>query len=585
MNDPSESEQSGRSSEKNPHADDTDLEKLRSLLLKPEQEDIRDLQHRLDDPKHHAREIGRDLPQAIILRSNQDDRLKTALMPTIEGVVKASVKKDYKIFADALSPVIGPAIRRAISETFKNMIQSINKTLEQSFSWQGIKWRFEALRSGKSFAEIVLYHTLLYRVEQVFLVHKESGLLLQHVLPESLVFQDADMVSGMLKAIQDFVHDSFTTRQGELLDTLKFGELTVWIEQTPQLLLASVIRGVAPENLRSVFQDTCENIQLEKYEALESFKGDTSVFDSVKDLLEDCLLAQYKVKKRKFSPLFWILLAVFIAAAGYWFYSSVKNHQKWKTFFSKLQDTPGIVVSSIRKESGQYHVTGLIDPLANLPLDVLKQQNLDAHKVHFQFEPYYSLYPEFLLKRVEKILNPPHSINFWLSADTLFVQGDAPLEWIEQTRAKVKMLPWPLDYKEENIVPSERLDLDEIRQRVNNQFIYFDSNSSKINSDHETKLKEITNDLKNVLHLAQLYDKTVHIQVLGFADSYGSDTINVRLSQARADNVAEYLIGLGIEDKSVSSKGLGESEPQNKTKSADAEGSNRCVTFFVTISD
>ena len=43
---------------------------------------------------------------------------------------------------------------------------------------QGLKWRVESIRTGRPFAEIVLMHSLLYRVEQVFLIHRETGLVL-----------------------------------------------------------------------------------------------------------------------------------------------------------------------------------------------------------------------------------------------------------------------------------------------------------------------------------------------------------------------------------------------------------------------
>jgi OOP family OmpA-OmpF porin len=58
-----------------------------------------------------------------------------------------------------------------------------------------------ALRTGTSFAEVVLLNTLLYRVEQVFLIERESGLLLQHVRSAAVRTEDADMVAGMLTAI------------------------------------------------------------------------------------------------------------------------------------------------------------------------------------------------------------------------------------------------------------------------------------------------------------------------------------------------------------------------------------------------
>ena len=72
-----------------------------------------------------------------------------------------------------------------------------------------------AWRTGKSFAEVVLLNTLVYRVEQVFLIHAQTGLLLQHVVADAVTAQDADMVSGMLTAIRDFARDSFGgTRRG-----------------------------------------------------------------------------------------------------------------------------------------------------------------------------------------------------------------------------------------------------------------------------------------------------------------------------------------------------------------------------------
>ena len=56
---------------------------------------------------------------------------------------------------------------------------------------RSLKWRFEAWRTGRPFAEIVLLKTLVYRVDQVFLIHKETGLLLQHVVADEVRAKDA----------------------------------------------------------------------------------------------------------------------------------------------------------------------------------------------------------------------------------------------------------------------------------------------------------------------------------------------------------------------------------------------------------
>ena len=89
------------------------------------------------------------------------------------------------------------------------MVQRLNRALEESLSVKSLRWRLEARRTGRPFAEIVLLKSLVYRVEQVFLIHRESGLLLQDAVAQSVVAQDTDMVSGMLSAIRDFITDSF----------------------------------------------------------------------------------------------------------------------------------------------------------------------------------------------------------------------------------------------------------------------------------------------------------------------------------------------------------------------------------------
>src|SRR5690606_28059021 len=158
-----------------------------------------------------------------------------------------SVQRNPQTLVDALFPVIGPAIRKSIREALASMLQTINQTLEHSLSPRSIGWRIEAWRTGQPFAQIVLSRTLLYRIEQIFLIDPRTGLLLAHVLSADLEdAQDGALVSGMLTAIEDFVEDSFGADEDETLESLQVGELTVWLEAGPYALLAAVIRGIPP---------------------------------------------------------------------------------------------------------------------------------------------------------------------------------------------------------------------------------------------------------------------------------------------------------------------------------------------------
>src|SRR6476661_710462 len=156
------------------------FDELRALLVGPEQRELMALQAHLLDPAIQVRDVSRVLPDAIALRSS-DPQLTRALAPSIESALTASVQRDPRPLADALFPVMGPAIRKAIEHMFASMMESFSRTVEQSVSWRALRWRLTAWRTGRPFSEIVLLNTLQYRVEQVFLIHAESGLLLQHV--------------------------------------------------------------------------------------------------------------------------------------------------------------------------------------------------------------------------------------------------------------------------------------------------------------------------------------------------------------------------------------------------------------------
>ncbi len=278
-----------------------DLTILRSLLLSPEQIDIAKLKERLDNPMIRADEISRVLAEAIVIRASKDKKLAQALLPTIEQTIKDSVRKDPKFMADAIFPVIGPALRKAISESIRAMVQSLNQTLSYAFSWQGLKWRLESLRTGKPFAEIVMLHTLIYRVEQIFLIHRETGLVLQHVATASAGVKDVDMVSGMLTAIQEFVRDSFDVKENQVLGSLNIGEFTIWVEHGSQAALAAVIQGNPPEDLRRILEEALEKIEFEQSQVLHSFDGDVTPFEASRYHLESCLLEVKSETKKSAS--------------------------------------------------------------------------------------------------------------------------------------------------------------------------------------------------------------------------------------------------------------------------------------------
>ncbi|MDR2104635.1 MAG: hypothetical protein LBP51_02660, partial [Deferribacteraceae bacterium] len=183
---------------------DAEVAKLKELLFKGEIDRIEELEKKVAKGLRSTKAVSDVIAEAVVMRSGKDNMLSAALSPIVENSVQDALKKKPQDFISAIFPIMGSLIRRSIAETLNSMLGSFSKSLEYSFTPKGIKWRIEALRSGKSFSEIVMLHTVIYRVEQIYLIHSETGLVLSNLVNKGVHDRDADMISGMLTAIQDF---------------------------------------------------------------------------------------------------------------------------------------------------------------------------------------------------------------------------------------------------------------------------------------------------------------------------------------------------------------------------------------------
>jgi outer membrane protein OmpA-like peptidoglycan-associated protein len=560
-------------------SDEGTMAELRSLLLGPAEAQLAEVHERLLDPQRQVEEVSRVLPDAIAVRSRQDDDLTTALAPTVSAALEYSVRKNPQPLADAIFPIMGTAIRKAIASALSGMEQSFNQTLAHSMSARGLAWRWEALRTGRPFSEVVLLHTLLFRVEQVFLIHQETGLLLRHVSAANADVQDADMVSGMLTAIQDFVRDSFITRQGEQLETLQVGELNVWIEPGPQAILAGVIRGNAPQQLREIFQETIEKIHLQYGIELKKFSGDAAPFAGTQPLLEDCLQSGYDLEKqkvsagRKLTPVK-VVLGIVLIAIAVWGFFWLRERRRWDAYVEKLRSEPGIVVTDTGIQGGKRFVSGLRDPLSRDPAMMIQDTGLDSQSVVERWQPFQALTPDFVLARARKSLEPPTTVRLNFTDGVLEAEGFAPHQWVLDTRRVARLLPGVSQFREDKL-----FDL----VRIENPLLMFDVNQTQIRSDQQGTLDQL---LSEISHLRQLAgEKKVKLEITGHADGSGTESQNSTLSQGRADTVAALLKASLPAWPNLTIATVGSKEKLREEVTEADRATNRSVTLKVIVTD
>src|SRR4029453_1857732 len=107
----------------------------------------------------------------------------------------------------------------------------------------------------------------------------------------------------------------------------------------------------------------------------------------------------------------------------------------------------------------------------------------------------------------------------------------------------------------DTVAATVRLVLEKIYKnvQVNISNIYYDYNKAKIRPDAAIVLDTVVSLLKE--------NPNVKVEIGSHTDSRGKDEYNMRLSQARAQSVVDYLVAHGISDSLLTAKGYGELQP------------------------
>ena len=562
------------------------LEELRHLIIAPEQEDLAKLHERIENPESRAQDVSAVLPEAIRLRRKRGDEaaLSAALGPSVETALRESVRKNPGTLADALFPVMGPAIRRSIQQTLRSLFDSFNQTMDQSLSLRGLKWRFEALRTGRSFSEVAMMHSLLFRVEQVFLIHKKTGLPLANVVAPAVAMEDPSLVSGMLSAIQNFVHDSFHSQKVDGVEKLNVGELEVWVEAGPYAILAAVIRGMAPPDFRGVLLETLELLHRKFGAEMERFDGETAPFASATDDLSSCLDSRYKEKpSARPRPYVLIFVSVLVLLAAGWLSFRWWQDRQWTRFLDSLRSQPGIVITSFGRDGGHIVIRGLRDPLAPDPQFLAQAVSPAAGKAEFHWAAYYALDDAIVQQRAIFILRPPPSVKLSIQHGVLYLEGHAPGAWIADVRGRALLLPGVQGVDLSRLVDETQAEFDHLKGVLERQVVKFPVGSAELSAAELQSLHELGPKLSSLLQTCAALHREAAFTVVGHSDSSGPETTNVSLSQLRADRVRAQLTSEGLPQDLSDAKGVASSEPLQSGDNEQARQLNRSVTFRVAL--
>lgn len=523
-------------------------QELRDLLVTPEQERIEALERKLANPALHVEEVARLLPEAVTRRSSSDDRLGVALGPVVGEAIRTSVRTDPQPLVDAIFPVMGPAIRRAISSALSELVQSINTTLEHTVSLRGMAWRLEAMRTGRSFGEVVLSRSLLYRVEQLFVIHRETGLLIEHRTATGVQAFSPDMVASMMTALGDFARDSFHVSQGEGLDTIAVGDLSVWVESGPGAILAAAIRGQPPLTLRNTMVQALEDVHMAHATDLERFRASGLAFPVREGILERCLVSQAQEAEagRRGQWRTWLLGALVLAAVGWCAVPRALEQRRFDRYVDQVRREPGVVVGSAGREGGRFVITGLRDPLARDPVALAALAGFDSARLDAKWEPYVALRPEFVLQRARALLAPAPTTTLRVAGDTLVAQGVASASWRAEAERLARAIPGIAALQLANLQDSAMVALRSRADSLESLSIDFPRGSTIPRPGQAANVAQLVTGIRALLADGASSNIAVTVDLIGSADSVGTEQTNAALRAGRSASIRATLIGRGL---------------------------------------
>lgn len=480
------------------------VDRLRELMLGPDADRVI---KRLVD-KDQTTLVADVISEALQQRALRDDSVSQSLSSVVDSAIDASIKDHPDRITNVIFPVMGPAIRKAVAAALQEMVQNLNQVLSEGLSFRSWRWRIQAWRAGKTYAEYVLIKTLQYRVEQVLLIHRETGLLLQDASIPTLEHEDPELVSAMLTAINDFACDAFHKDRQLCVDSIGFGDYTLIIVAGPFALLAGAVRGTPTPEVSTKLSEVVEKIHLDYAPLLVDFDGDRAALEPLQDILRSCLLQKKAGSRRSVPWLAYGALALALCGLSVWGFNYYKDFRQLQQALGALEQQGVLVLDQAR--SGQsWDLVTLRSEGATDPQFILAQFDLGDLAISID-------------DRVIPAIVKPEPVAVLSQYQQAITQWETTVNELQNIR------------------------------------LHFLPASAQPVPEDSALLAQLVTKSK---YLASLADsariKDYQLVLTGFADSSGSDGTNLQLSRERAQFVYDHMQANGVVAEKVLLWGMG----------------------------
>lgn len=518
------------------------MEKLKQLLLHAEQEKIKGLEEeinklyaQLQDKEQLLETLDPVIAELLYKKIHESkNQMADAIAPIMGPALRAQITEAKDDIADALYPVIGVAVRKSVAEAMKDLLRAINDRIDAVVN-RGF-WN-----RGRLDKNSLLRQSFPFSIQEVFLIHKTSGLLLSHASPEHNGSVNQDMISGMLTAIQEFSKTALG-QENEGLTEIQYENKKIIIEDGKYAYLAFVTDGIPAEGFAALIDGLEEKIHLRWYKEMRAFEGDTEPFEPVSDLLNSFITSVHapfvnqaleSQKKNRTNPWLNMLILLFfvalIAVPTWWFINKDNKPFSLKNYVTEYNKQP-LTSVQYHKQDDKLVLTGfIVQTQYNAFLQGLNGADIETdNSALFALPSQENL--QSILAQIKKEFNLSQPLSLIYNETGVVLNGflNSAHQHSLVTARFSQLSGLPLILTRIKIE-----DIENLRKAVAQINILFNVASAQIESAEKEKLDKLVADLQNV----QFNRLVIH----GHTDKTGHAITNQKLALSRSEEVRSYL--------------------------------------------
>lgn len=212
------------------------LEQLRQALLSEDRKAVAAIRAMLEDEQQLSEKVSPIIRQHLaFLKENFEGEYGVI----IEEIVTRKLADSQEEIVNMIFPKLNTIIKKFITAQFQMLKEGIDtqiKTVQNRFSPKNLFNRF----FGPSDSDMVLSQLDNPEVHEIYLVQRESGLLLGSYAKEKNT--DQDVIAGMLTAIKSFAEDAFN-RGKEDLEMIQYENYKIFLQNLPSYYFAVALTG------------------------------------------------------------------------------------------------------------------------------------------------------------------------------------------------------------------------------------------------------------------------------------------------------------------------------------------------------